>query len=48
MNINVKSSTIEDSHSTVAQRGIPFDEINREVVANVLVKDGETIVLVAF
>ncbi|MGZ8441843.1 MAG: type IV pilus secretin PilQ [Candidatus Binatia bacterium] len=46
MNINVKSSTIADSPTVTGSTSvIPFDEINREVVANVLVKDGETIVL---
>ena len=46
MNINVKSSTIADSPTVSGSASvIPFDEINREVVANVLVKDGETIVL---
>lgn len=46
MNINVKSSSIADSPTVPAGSGvIPFDELNREAVANVLVKDGETIVL---
>ena len=48
LNINVKSSSITNS-PTVSAGGasgvIPFDELNREAVANVLVKDGETIVL---
>jgi type IV pilus assembly protein PilQ len=41
MNINVKSSTLSGQSSGSV---IP-DELNREAVANVLVKDGETIVL---
>ncbi|HWO40734.1 MAG TPA: type IV pilus secretin PilQ [Candidatus Eisenbacteria bacterium] len=47
LNINVKSSTIADSATVPGgQTGvIPFDELNREAVANVLVRDGETIVL---
>ena len=46
MNINVKSSTIADSPTVPSGAGvIPFDELNREAVANVLVRDGETIVL---
>jgi type II secretory pathway component GspD/PulD (secretin) len=46
MNINVKSSTIADSPTVSGSASvIPFDEINREAIANVLVKDGETIVL---
>ncbi len=44
MNINVKSSSIA-SNPTGGQGVIPFDELNREAIANVLVKDGETIVL---
>ena len=45
LNINVKSSSIA-SNATASTGGvIPFDELNREAVANVLVKDGETIVL---
>jgi type II secretory pathway component GspD/PulD (secretin) len=46
MNINVKSSSIADSPTVGPGAGvIPFDELNREAVANVLVRDGETIVL---
>jgi type IV pilus assembly protein PilQ len=46
MNINVKSSTVAPGTVTSGTAGvIPFDELNREAVANVLVRDGETIVL---
>ena len=49
MNINVKSSTVAPTSSPTSGEGssgvIPFDEISREAVANVLVRDGETIVL---
>ena len=46
MNINVKSSTVAPATVGSGVAGvIPFDELNREAVANVLVKDGETIVL---
>ncbi len=41
MNINVKSSTL----GSQSQGSVIPDELNREAVANVLVKDGETIVL---
>ncbi|MBM4260771.1 MAG: type IV pilus secretin PilQ [Deltaproteobacteria bacterium] len=47
MNINVKSSSIANS-ATVPDGSVgvvPFDELNREASASVLVKDGETIVL---
>ncbi|MGH7845063.1 MAG: type IV pilus secretin PilQ [Candidatus Binatia bacterium] len=47
MNISVKSSSIADS-PTVGSGGtpvIPFDELSREAIANVLVRDGETIVI---
>ncbi|HWP57126.1 MAG TPA: type IV pilus secretin PilQ [Candidatus Acidoferrales bacterium] len=47
MNISVKSSSIADS-PTVSGGGtpvIPFDELSREAIANVLVRDGETIVI---
>ena len=47
MNISVKSSSIADS-PTVGGGGtpvIPFDELSREAIANVLVRDGETIVI---
>jgi type IV pilus assembly protein PilQ len=49
MNINVKSSSIANSATVPANAGstpvIPFDELNREANASVLVRDGETIVL---
>ena len=46
MNINVKSSTVAPGTVTSGTAGvIPFDELNREAVANVLVRDGETIVI---
>jgi type IV pilus secretin PilQ/predicted competence protein len=47
LNINVKSSSIANSPTvgTGTSGVIPFDELNREAVANVLVKDGETIVI---
>lgn len=46
MNINVKSSSIAASASVSGSSSvIPFDELNREAIANVLVKDGQTIVL---
>jgi type IV pilus assembly protein PilQ len=50
MNINVKSSSIANSATVPASTGtstpvIPFDELNREANASVLVRDGETIVL---
>lgn len=41
MNINVKSSTL----GAQSQGSVIPDELNREAIANVLVKDGETIVL---
>ena len=47
MNIKVKSSSIANS-PTVASGTVgvvPFDELNREAEANVLVRDGETIVI---
>jgi len=46
LNITVKSSSIANS-PTVSQGStvIPFDELNREANASVLVRDGETIVL---
>jgi type IV pilus assembly protein PilQ len=52
MNISVKSSSIAES-PTVAASGnvgaaaavIPFDELTREAISNVLVRDGETIVI---
>jgi type IV pilus secretin PilQ/predicted competence protein len=47
MNINVKSSSIANSATVGGGTAgvIPFDELNREAVANVLVRDGETIVI---
>jgi type II secretory pathway component GspD/PulD (secretin) len=49
MNISVKSSTVAPTASPssgAASSGvIPFDEISREAIANVLVQDGETIVV---
>jgi type IV pilus assembly protein PilQ len=47
MNINVKSSSVANSPTVPGgQSGvIPFDELNREANASVLVKDGDTIVL---
>jgi type IV pilus secretin PilQ/predicted competence protein len=47
LNINVKSSSIANSPTVGGGTSgvIPFDELNREAVANVLVKDGETIVI---
>lgn len=47
MNINVKSSSIAES-ATVSSGSatvLPFDELSREAIANVLVRDGETIVI---
>jgi type IV pilus assembly protein PilQ len=47
MNISVKSSSIADS-PTVPSGSltvIPFDELTREAISNVLVRDGETIVI---
>ena len=45
MNINVKSSSLAASPTSTANGVIPFDELNREAVANVVVRDGETIVI---
>jgi len=47
MNIKVKSSSIANSPTVSTGVGgvVPFDELNREAEANVLVRDGETIVL---
>jgi type IV pilus assembly protein PilQ len=45
MNINVKSSSLADNPTSTANGVIPFDELNREAVANVVVRDGETIVI---
>jgi type IV pilus assembly protein PilQ len=47
MNIKVKSSSIANSPtvSNGTAGVVPFDELNREAEANVLVRDGETIVI---
>jgi type IV pilus secretin PilQ/predicted competence protein len=45
MKISVKSSTIADSATATTGGVIPFDELSREAIANVLVRDGETIVI---
>lgn len=49
MKIGVKSSSVaptaSPSSGTSAAGVVPFDEISREAVANVLVRDGETIVV---
>jgi type IV pilus assembly protein PilQ len=46
LSINVKSSSIANSPTVSAGSSvIPFDELNREANASVLVRDGETIVL---
>jgi type II secretory pathway component HofQ len=47
MTIAVKSSSIAPNATVGGGTAgvVPFDELNREAVANVLVKDGETIVL---
>ena len=47
MNIKVKSSSIANSSTVSGGTAgvIPFDELNREAEANVLVRDGETIVI---
>jgi type IV pilus assembly protein PilQ len=47
MNISVKSSSIANSPTVGSGSGpvIPFDELSREAIANVLVRDGETIVI---
>jgi type IV pilus assembly protein PilQ len=43
MNIGVKSSSI--AANTLGGTVVPFDELSREAVSNVLVKDGETVVI---
>ncbi|MFQ5903962.1 MAG: type IV pilus secretin PilQ [Candidatus Binatia bacterium] len=43
MNINVKSSSI--AANTLGGSVIPFDEVSREAIANILVRDGETVVI---
>lgn len=46
MNVKVKSSSLAEGFVGGGVAGvIPFDELNREAEANVLVKDGETIVI---
>jgi type IV pilus secretin PilQ/predicted competence protein len=47
LNISVKSSSIAGSATVPGGVGgvVPFDELNREAIANVLVRDGETIVI---
>jgi type IV pilus assembly protein PilQ len=47
MNVKVKSSSIANSPTVSGGTAgvIPFDELNREAEANVLVRDGETIVI---
>ena len=46
LNIKVKSSSIANSPTVSAGTTVvPFDELNREAEANVLVRDGETIVI---
>ncbi|MFQ5850501.1 MAG: type IV pilus secretin PilQ [Candidatus Binatia bacterium] len=45
MNISVKSSSIAESATSTAAGVIPFDELTREAISNVLVRDGETVVI---
>ena len=47
MNISVKSSSIADNPTVSDGTGgvVPFDELTREAISNVLVRDGETIVI---
>ncbi|MBI2998510.1 MAG: secretin and TonB N-terminal domain-containing protein [Deltaproteobacteria bacterium] len=46
MKINVKSSSIAESATVSGSSAVlPFDELSREANANVLVRDGETIVI---
>jgi len=47
MNISVKSSSISDTATISDGKGnvVPFDELTREAISNVLVRDGETIVI---
>jgi type IV pilus assembly protein PilQ len=46
LNIKVKSSSLATGFVAAGTAGVvPFDELNREAEANVLVKDGETIVI---
>ncbi len=43
MNIAVKSSSI--ATNTLGGDVVPFDELSREAISNVLIKDGETVVI---
>ena len=43
MNISVKSSSI--ATNTLGGSVVPFDELSREALSNVLVRDGETVVI---
>jgi len=43
MTINVKSSSI--AANTLGGSVVPFDELSREAISNILVRDGETIVI---
>jgi type IV pilus assembly protein PilQ len=46
LNIKVKSSSLANSPTvSTGLTVVPFDELNREAEANVLVRDGETIVI---
>jgi type IV pilus assembly protein PilQ len=46
MNITVKSSSIAESATVSGSSSVlPFDELSREAISNVLVRDGETIVI---
>ncbi len=45
MKINVKSSSISPTSGGTSASVIPFDELSREANSNVLVRDGETIVI---
>lgn len=46
MNITVKSSSIAESATVSGSSAVlPFDELSREAIANVLVRDGETVVI---
>ncbi|MBI1993589.1 MAG: hypothetical protein HYS67_04090 [Deltaproteobacteria bacterium] len=46
MNITVKSSSIAESATVSGSSSVlPFDELTREAISNVLVRDGETIVI---
>ncbi|MFQ5916243.1 MAG: type IV pilus secretin PilQ, partial [Candidatus Binatia bacterium] len=43
LNIGVKSSSI--ATNTLGGTVVPFDELSREAISNVLIKDGETVVI---